>query len=292
MHPPPPSTLPSPGALAPEATAPPPALWSLAAEALRRRFGPPPEAAVVLGSGMSGLADRLTDREGDVPYGALGLPATGVAGHAGTLSVGTLSGVRLALLAGRVHLYEGRPVEESLRHVRALGAWGVRRLLLTSAVGGIRDDLSPGLLVRITDHINLIGRNPLVGPNEAAQGERFFDLTDAYSPRLAAVLDDAARHAGVTLKSGVYAAVSGPTYETPAEIRMLALLGADVVGMSLIPEVMAGRHQGMEVAAVAVISNRAAGLSAERLTHEDVQLVVGRAADQMTQLLKETVIRW
>ncbi len=292
MHSPPPSTPPSQGALAPEATPNPPALWSLAAEALRRRFGPPPEAAVVLGSGMSGLADRLADREGDVPYGALGLPATGVAGHAGTLSVGTLSGVRLALLAGRVHLYEGRPAEESLRHVRALGAWGVRRLLLTSAVGGIRDDLSPGLLVRITDHINLIGRNPLVGPNEPAQGERFFDLTDAYSPRLAAVLDVSARHAGVTLKSGVYAAVSGPTYETPAEIRMLGLLGADVVGMSLIPEVMAGRHQGMEVAAVAVISNRAAGLSTERLTHEDVQLVVGRAADQMTQLLKETVIRW
>lgn len=263
--------------------------WRLAADQLQAAFGPAPAWAVLLGSGMGPVFDRLQDVQGERPYEALGLPATGIAGHAGRLKVGAFGPTRVALLAGRVHGYEGRSAEETLRTVRALAAWGVKTLLLTSAVGGIRTAWPPGSLVRVTDHINFMGRNFLWGPNEEALGTRFPDLSRAYDPELGATMDRCAARLGQTLYNGVYAATSGPSYETPAEIRMLGMVGADVVGMSLVPDVLAGVHAGLRVGAIAVVSNLAAGLSPEALTHEDVQRVVGGAAARLGDLVSAVV---
>jgi len=263
--------------------------WRIAADQLQATFGEAPAWAVLLGSGMGPVFDRLSAVEGDLPYDAVGLPATGIAGHAGRVKVGTLGATRVVLLAGRVHGYEGRSAEETLRTVRALAAWGVKTLLLTSAVGGIRTAWPPGSLVRVTDHINFMGRNFLWGPNEDRLGTRFPDLSTAYDPGLAAIMDRCAARIGVTLQSGVYAATSGPSYETPAEIRMLGMVGADVVGMSLVPDVLGAVHAGLRVGAIAVVSNLAAGLSPEALTHEDVQRVVGGAAARLGDLVAEVV---
>ena len=263
-----------------------------AARRLAARFGEAPRGAIVLGSGMGPVTGALDPVEGRAPYGEVGLPGTGVEGHAGEVLVGRLGGERVAMLAGRVHLYEGRPVEESLRAVRALRAWGVERVVLTSAVGCIDPALKPGMLVRITDHINLQGRNVLTGPNDPELGPRFPDLSHAYDPELGAHLDAAARALGMELPTAVYVATPGPSYETPAEIRMYGKLGAGVVGMSLAGECTGAVHAGLRVLAISTVSNYAAGLSREPLEHEDVTRVVGEAAHSMARLLTELLRRW
>lgn len=269
--------------------------WQRAADALSDRFGNAPHTAFVLGSGMGGIADDLTDDDrtdsGVASFGEVGLPQTGVVGHSGTVRVGTMAARRVAALSGRVHLYEGRPMERSLRTVRALARWGVKRVVLTSAVGSLHRDLVPGSLVRVTDHVNLMFRNALTGPNEDALGPRFPDLTRLYSSAAGVQLQAAAADIGVDLRPGVYAATSGPSYETPAEVRLLALLGCDVVGMSLAAESTAAGHAGLEVVAVSIVSNFAAGLADEPLTHEDVTRVVGLAADRLTRLLRAFMAR-
>jgi purine-nucleoside phosphorylase len=260
-----------------------------AAEALAKTFGPPPPTAIVLGSGLGPVVERLAVR-GEATFAALGLPQSTVAGHAGRVLRGTLAGADVCVLSGRVHMYEGYSSGEVVRAVRALHRWGVQRLLLTCSAGGIAVGLEPGALVVLSDHVNLQGDNPLRGP---AWGQvRFPDLTFAHHPKLRTVLREAAREVGVPLVEGIYAAMMGPSYETPAEIRMLRTMGADVVGMSTVPEVLAAAQVGMPVAAIAVVSNRAAGLTASPLTHDEVTDIAGRSAAGLLRILEVALGRF
>jgi purine-nucleoside phosphorylase len=262
-----------------------------AAEAVHRRFGDIPAVAVVLGSGLGPFAASL-DASAAASYDELPhWPVPRVSGHEGRLVIGTLRGRRLIALAGRSHLYEGDGIEAVTFAVRVLGLVGVRTLVLTNAAGAIRPGLEAGELMVIDDHINLMGSNPLTGPNDDRFGPRFPDMSAVYSPRLRAEADAAARAAGVTLSHGVYAAVSGPSYETPAEIRYLRTIGADAVGMSTVPEAIVARHMGIEVLGIACISNAAAGSTARPLDHREVIEAAGRAALPLTLLLEEAVGR-
>jgi len=257
---------------------------------VRGKTDAPPAVGVILGSGLGAFADLL-QQPTVIPYGEIpGFPQVRVAGHAGRLVVGQLvteaGGLVVAAMQGRVHAYEGWPAAEVAFPARVLCGLGVKALLVTNAAGGIDPSYAPGDLVRITDHLNLSGLNPLIGQNEDRLGPRFPDLSDAYDPRLGALLDEAARAAGVALRRGVYAGMLGPSYETPAEIRMLRTLGADLVGMSTVHEVIAARHQGVPVAGLSVVTNPAAGLSAARLTHEEVQATADRARVRLEAVLK------
>ncbi len=248
-----------------------------------------PAVGVVLGSGLGAFADRL-EKRAVVPYEEIpGFPISKVAGHAGRLVVGEVATpggpVTVATMQGRVHAYEGWPASEVAFGARVLCALGVKALLVTNAAGGIDASYQAGDLVRLTDHLNLTGQNPLIGPNDDRLGPRFPDMSAPYDPRLGALLDEAAREAGVALRQGVYAGVLGPSYETPAEIRMLRTLGADLVGMSTVHEVIAARHQGVPVAGLSVVTNLASGLGAAQLTHEEVQAVAGRVRQGLESLL-------
>jgi purine-nucleoside phosphorylase len=263
------------------------------AATLQKTFGPPPSTVIVLGSGL-GLVSGLAANAKAVPYGELGLPITGIVGHAGALLVGEHAGRRVAFLSGRVHHYEGRAPEELVRAVRAVALWGARRFVLTNAVGGIHPDLRIGELVLVEDHINLTGANPLRGPNLNTDGARprFPDLNNLYDAQLRAEAAEAARGLGLRLHSGVYAAMAGPSYETPAEIRMLQVMGAKVVGMSLVHEAIALRHLGVPLIGVSMVSNLAAGLTEEPPNHEDVTRAVALAAGDLRALLGACVGRW
>lgn len=242
---------------------------------------------VVLGSGLGGFADRLTDTV-RVPYSEIpGFAEVTVAGHRGELVLGRVQDVEVACLSGRVHLYEGHAPARVVFGVRLLAALGCGSVLLTNAAGGIRPGLSPGSLLLVSDHVNLTGANPLVGPSEQSL-PRFPDMTHAYDVRLRALAHEAALQEGIPLQEGVYAGVLGPSYETPAEIRMLRTLGADVVGMSTVHEVIALRHRSVRVGTVSVVTNLAAGLSARPLDHADVQTAADAAHDRLSRLLE----RW
>ena len=248
-----------------------------------------PAVGVVLGSGLGAFADRL-ERKAVVPYEEIpGFPISKVPGHAGRLVVGDLEGpggvVTVATMQGRVHAYEGWPASEVAFGARVLCALGVKALLVTNAAGGINAAYGAGALVRLTDHLNLTGQSPLVGPNDDRLGPRFPDMSEPYDRRLGQLLDEAAAEVGVTLQQGVYAGVLGPSYETPAEIRMLRTLGADLVGMSTVHEVIAAHHQGVPVAGISVVTNLASGLSAHRLTHEEVQAAAARVRVRLEALL-------
>lgn len=256
------------------------------AKRLHAELGPAPPTAVILGSGLSGVARVLSREDGRVTYEQVGLPPTGVSGHAGALITGHLGGAGVALLAGRVHAYEGHPMSRVVAAVRAIAAWGVRELVVTSAVGGLDAAHTPGQLVRLVDHINLTGWNPLIGAPKGPAGVRFPDLSRAYDPDLGDRLSAAAAAAGVSLPRAVYAAMSGPSYETPAEVRMLRALGADVVGMSTVFEVIAAVDAGLTVTGLSVIANPAAGLTAAPLLHEDVTREVDAAAGRFAAVLR------
>jgi len=244
----------------------------------------PIDLGIVLGSGLGAVADRLSDAV-ILPYRTLPhFPSPSVEGHGGRLCVGRWGGVGVAVLQGRVHLYEGYSASEVAFGVRVLAELGARRVCLTNAAGGIRADLAPGDLMRIDDHLNLTGHSPLVGPNDDAWGPRFPDLGAAYDPELAVALAQAASLSGVELKAGVYCQLLGPSYETPAEIRMLQRLGADAVGISTVQEVLALRHLGVRVAAISCISNRAAGLGGP-LSHDEVSATASRAVGALARLL-------
>lgn len=270
------------------------ALWNqvqAAAAAVLAQVAPHrPRLGIVLGSGLGAFADQLEDAVA-VPYAALpGFAHSTVQGHAGRLVAGRCAGVPLLVMQGRVHRYEGHPLAQVVLPVRAMIAAGCGTLVLTNAAGGIRPDLAPGGLVLITDHLNLVGDNPLLGPNDERLGPRFPDLSVAYDLDLRAAAHAAAREAGLTLAEGVYAALSGPCYETPAEVRMLRTLGADVVGMSTVPEVIAARHMGARVLALSCVANAAAGLGGV-LSHLEVMEVVGRMEVAVTALLRQLVGR-
>lgn len=254
-----------------------------------------PDAGVVLGSGLGAFADTLADAivipYAEIPY----FPLSRVAGHAGRLVMGELraggASVRVAAMQGRVHGYEGWSAEDVAFGARVLCGLGVKALLVTNAAGGVNPSYAPGDLVRIVDHLNLSGQNPLVGDNDERLGPRFPDLSDAYDPRLGALLDEAAGALGIPLRSGVYACMSGPSYETPAEVRMLRALGADLVGMSTVPEVIAARHMDVPVAGLSVVTNYAAGLAPQALSHEEVAEVAEGVRDRLGALVSGFLAR-
>ena len=256
---------------------------------IRQRTSIVPRAAVVLGSGLGGFADRIEEPV-EIPYDEIpGWPVATALGHAGTLVIGTFAGVPVAVMKGRAHLYEGHSADRAVFGVRVLGRLGAGTLVLTNACGGIRDDLSPGDLVLISDHLNLQGTSPLVGPNDDSLGPRFPDMTDAYDPALRVIAHEAATRLGQSLLEGVYAAWLGPAFETPAEIRMIRILGADLVGMSTAPEVLAARHMGLRCLGISCVTNMAAGILPEPIDAEHVLRVGAQAQDRLTALLAEVL---
>lgn len=262
-----------------------------AAAWVRAELGDPPETAVVLGSGLGGVASHLGDSTSrayeDIPH----WPIARVVGHAGRLVAGHVEGRRVLALAGRVHGYEGHDAARVAFPIRVLGHLGVKHLILTNAAGGISPHLRQGVLMVIDDHINLTGGNPLRGPNDERFGRRFPDMSEVYSQRLRALADEAARDRGVPLAHGVYLAVAGPSYETPAEIRAFRALGADAVGMSTVHEAIVARHMGLEVLGLSCISNLAAGLTSQTITSDEVIETTGQVAHHVRAVLEGVLVR-
>lgn len=255
------------------------------AQTISGLFDPLPSTAMVLGSGLGGLASSL-EKPVFLPFEEIpGYPAAKVEGHAGRLAGGTLNGVPVILQQGRVHYYEGHPMESVVLLARGLVLAGVRVLIITNAAGAIAPDLGPGDLMRITDHLNLMGQNPLIGPHHPEFGERFPDMSRAYTPEVGDILDRAAAARGHVLHRGIYAAFSGPSYETPAEIQMVRSLGASAVGMSTVPEAIAATQMGARVGAVSCIANSAAGMSHAGISHEEVLDVTSKAAKKLAEIL-------
>jgi purine-nucleoside phosphorylase len=255
-----------------------------AAEMVREKIGNEISTALILGSGLGGLADRV-ENPISIPFRAIpGFPPSNVPGHAGRLIAGTLGARRVIVAAGRYHLYEGHSIETVALPTRVLHACGVRTLFVSNAAGGINRSLRAGDLMIIEDHLNLMSRTPLAGP--AREGEtRFPDMSAPYDPALVRELREAALESGIPVTSGVYAALLGPAYETPAEVRMLDRLGADAVGMSTVPEVLTARALGMRVAGVSCITNVAAGLSNTPLSHAEVLETTARIAASFERLI-------
>ena len=262
-----------------------------AAEFLRGRGFGGGQVGLVLGSGLGAFADQMTESfavdYGQIPH----WPASGVIGHAGRLVGGTVRGRHVLALSGRVHFYEGHDLRTVTFAVRVLHRLGVGTLILTNAAGGINTRFAQGALMLIDDHINLLGSNPLVGPNDERFGVRFPDMTDLYSTRLRALADDAAREIGLPIEHGVYIAVHGPSYETPAEIRAFRTWGADAVGMSTAPEAIVARHMGMEVLGISCITNMAAGVLPQPLHHDEVMETAARVRGQFIALLEGVIGR-
>jgi purine-nucleoside phosphorylase len=257
-----------------------------AADAVRSKVPMLPPIAIVLGSGLGDFAGSLQGAV-SIPYDTLPhWPASRVVGHEGRLVVGTLRGRPLAALAGRCHLYEGHDVRTVTFAVRVLGVLGVKTLVLTNAAGGVNTGFSQGALMVIDDHINLTGTNPLVGANDDRFGPRFPDMTEVYASRLRAIADRAGKGINLLLPHGIYAALLGPSYETPAEIRYLRTIGADAVGMSTVPEAIAARHMGMEVLGISCITNMAAGVLPQPLNHDEVMATARRVRGQFVALLE------
>ena len=262
-----------------------------AANAIRRRLRTVPTIAIVLGSGLGDFAVTLEDQI-SIPYGELpNWPQSAVIGHEGRLVIGTVKGRVVAALSGRSHMYEGHDPATVTFAVRVLGLLGVKTLILTNAAGGINLQFSTGALMVIDDHINLLGNNPLVGVNDDRFGVRFPDMTEVYSSRLRTIADEAGRAAGLTLPHGVYAALLGPSYETPAEIRYLRAIGADAVGMSTVPEAIVARHMKIDVLGISCITNMAAGVLPQPLDHSEVMETARRVRGQFIALLENIIGR-
>jgi purine-nucleoside phosphorylase len=245
--------------------------------------------AVVLGSGLGAFADTL-ENPTVIPYGDIpGWPRSTAVGHAGKLVVGTIDGLRVAALAGRVHLYEGYTAEQVVFGIRTLRNFGVESVILTNAAGGVNPSYGPGQLVLISDHINLLGQNPLTGPNDDSRGPRFPDMSESYSKHYRRIARDAGLEMGLDLPEGVYAALPGPSYETPAEIRYLRAIGADLVGMSTALETIAANHMGMKVLGISCVTNYAAGVTDQKLDHREVLEVGERVKGTMVELLRRVL---
>ena len=244
-----------------------------------------PNVGLILGSGLGDYADKLEDAVA-IPYADIPrFPPSGVQGHASRLVLGRRRGARCVAMQGRIHMYEGHSAGQVAYPARVLIALGAKVLIVTNAAGGLNPAWEPGTLMLIRDHINLLGDHPLRGPNDERLGPRFPDMTDAYAEPLRTLAKRAAESAGVTLQEGVYAALSGPSYETPAEVRMLQRIGADAAGMSTVPEVIIARHMGARTIGISCITNPAAGLSSEPLSHDDVTRAAARARTTFESLL-------
>lgn len=249
-----------------------------------------PKAALVLGSGLGGFTEKLDSIVCEIPYSDIpGFPVSTVSGHAGKFIMGYVEGVPLICMSGRVHYYEGYAPEDVVLPLRVMHALGAEFLFLTNAAGGINSDLKPGSLVLLRDHISLFIPNPLIGENDPDEGERFPDMSEVYDPKLRELVEKAASEADVRLESGVYCQLSGPSYETPAEIRLLQRLGADVVGMSTVMEAITAHHAGMKVCAISFVSNMAAGINTHALSHEEVKEAGIQAAPRFTRLVKAAI---
>lgn len=262
-----------------------------AARVIRSRTSETPRVAIVLGSGLGGFAD---DFEGAlrIPYKDIpGFALSTAEGHAGQLVIGKVDQVPLLAMQGRVHFYEGYSLEQVTFPIRTFKLLGIRTLILTNAAGGVNVQLSQGALMVLSDHLNLMGDNPLRGPNDSRFGPRFPDMTSAYSPELQEIAIAEARTLGVEVRRGVYAALAGPSYETPAEIHLLRNLGADAVGMSTVPEVIVARQMNIEVLGISCITNMAAGMSDAPINHEEVMATGDRVKDTFTRLLRQVVGR-
>jgi purine-nucleoside phosphorylase len=263
-----------------------------ALEYLRPQIGErKPVIGVVLGSGLGAFARELDDRI-EIPYDAIpNWPASTAVGHAGMLVIGRIGSIEAAVMSGRVHLYEGYAPQQVVFGVRVLHSLGVRSLVLTNAAGGINLSLERGGLVLISDHINLQGVNPLCGANDDTLGPRFPDMSEAYSAAFRAIAKDTAASQGINLTEGVYAAMLGPSYETPAEIRYLRTIGADLVGMSTVPEVIAANHLGMRVLAISCVTNMAAGILPQPISHAEVLETGAMVRDTLVRLLSALLPR-
>lgn len=259
---------------------------------LEKRIGAwRPRIAVVLGSGLGAFAEELGERL-EVPYRDIpNWPVSTAVGHAGRLVFGKLDYLQIVAMAGRVHLYEGYTPQQVTFGVRVLASLGVRSIVLTNAAGGINLNLRRGGLVLISDHINLQGSNPLTGPNDDALGPRFPDMSEAYPAHYREIAKEAARELGIELTEGVYAAMLGPSYETPAEIRYLRAIGADMVGMSTVPEVIAANHMGVRVLGISCVTNMAAGILPQKIRHEEVLETGAMVRDTLVRLLKAVLPR-
>jgi purine-nucleoside phosphorylase len=262
---------------------------SAASEFIQSRLKIAPRVAVVLGSGLGAFAETLND-VAIIPYEQIpGWPRSTAAGHAGQVVVGLLDGLPVAALSGRAHLYEGYTAQQAAYGVRTLGALGVQSFVLTNAAGGVNPAFGPGQLVLISDHINLLGENPLTGPNDDSLGPRFPDMSEAYSREYRQIAREAGKAMGLDLPEGVYAALPGPSYETPAEIRYLRAIGADLVGMSTVPETIAANHMGLKVLGISCVTNLAAGVTDQKLDHKEVLEVGARVKDSMIALLRRVL---
>jgi purine-nucleoside phosphorylase len=262
-----------------------------AADFIRSKNTVQPRLGLILGSGLGDFADQVQNPVA-IPYSEIPhFPQSTVAGHSGRLVLGTIAGVPVAVMQGRVHAYEGYSMHQVTFPTRVLGLLGINRLVVTNAAGGINTRYGQGAIVALSDHINLTGANAALGPNEprfgltSSHGQRFFDMSAAYSPRLRTLARNEAARQGWTLDEGVYIAVLGPSYETPAEIRAFRNLGADLVGMSTVHEVIVARHMGIEVLGLSVVTNMAAGVLDQPINHEEVMQIGQRIAAQFTNLL-------
>ncbi|HAZ12034.1 MAG: purine-nucleoside phosphorylase [Bdellovibrionales bacterium GWA2_49_15] len=248
-----------------------------------------PRVGLVLGSGLGAFVERIQNPI-IIPYGKIPhFKDCTVEGHEGRLILGTIAGVPCVVLQGRLHVYEGHPMEDIVFPTRVMATLGIEILILTNAAGGINPTFRPGDLVLIEDHINLMGQNPLVGPNIAELGPRFPDMTEAYAKDLRNIFQKAYLNLGREIKKGVYLALLGPTYETPAEIRMLKIMGADMVGMSTVPEAIAANHLGLKVCGISCITNMAAGIEQKALSHDDVKAMAAKVMEQFSNLLCEGI---
>ena len=258
---------------------------------VRERTGRTPTVGVILGSGLGQLVDRMTDCESidyrDLPH----FPTTTVAGHAGKLVLGNIGNVQVAALQGRFHYYEGHDMRTVAYPTAFLKHFGVKTLIVSNSAGGINRNFEPGDLMLITDHINLFGTNPLIGLNDERLGPRFPDMTEPYSLRLIEQADAAAKELGLTLQRGVYAGLTGPCYETAAEIRFLDRIGADAVGMSTVPEVIAARYLGMEVLGISCVTNMATGIAKVKHAHAEVVRIANAASERFCAVVAATVAR-
>jgi len=263
----------------------------LAAAAVREKTTRRPQVALILGSGLGSWADTVEDAT-RIPYAEIpGMPQSRVAGHAGNLVLGEAEGVSVVAMQGRVHLYEGHSPQDAVFGARLMIALGAEQVMITNAAGGIAARFAVGDLMLIEDHLNLTGMSPLIGTNEESLGPRFVDMTTAYDATLRELATEGARALGIELQHGVYAGLLGPSYETPAEIRMLHRMGADAVGMSTVLEVIAARHMGARVLGLSCITNAAAGLGGATLNHEEVQETADRVRDRFVSLLGATLRR-
>ncbi|WP_349407642.1 purine-nucleoside phosphorylase [Pseudalkalibacillus sp. SCS-8] len=260
-----------------------------AAKYITEKIDAKPTVGLILGSGLGVLADKI-ENPVSFPYSDIpNFPVSTVEGHAGELVVGTISGKTVVAMKGRFHYYEGYSMQKVTFPVRVMKEIGVEQLLVTNAAGGINENFDAGDLMLITDHINNTGDNPLIGPNDNNLGVRFPDMSDAYSERLQGIAKQVAGDLGVKMQEGVYIANSGPSYETPAEVRMLRTMGGDAVGMSTVPEVIIARHSGMEVLGISCISNMAAGILDQPLTHDEVIETTEKVKANFMDLVQQVV---